>query len=305
MRTSTRIRPGLTLIEVLVVVAILAVLIGLVLAAIQKSRESAALIQNKNNLRQIILGVHQLADKNEGKIEKLTRSSMKDPTGVYCDAALFVRLIPYVHGPTAYPDNILDTAQVLDYMTPMVKVYHNLADPSWDYDPAFTTRRDKCSYALNMLAMDGSVDLTASLPDGTSQTIAFVDKYFAKCSHNYTVSQTANLYSYIWDPYYNPYDKRLEVYGDRRATFADRGWQDVLPVTDPATRTARPSVPGKTFQVRPRPEEVDPHIPQAPHQAGLTVALFDGSVRTIAPSVAESVFWAVVSPAGGEAVSLD
>ena len=78
----------------------------------------------------------------------------------------------------------------------------------------------------------------------------------------------------------------------------------MLPVTD-ASRTTRPSVPGKTFQVRPRPEEVDPSIFQATFRGGLTVALFDGSVRTIAPGIHESAFWGLVTPAGGEVVSLD
>ncbi len=103
----------------------------------------------------------------------------------------------------------------------------------------------------------------------------------------------------IFDPYQG------EIYGDRRATFADRGWEDALPVTDAANSTTRPSVPGKTFQVRPRLENADPSIPQTPHLAGLTVALFDGSVRTISPSVHESVFWAMVTPAGGEVLGSD
>ena len=136
-------------------------------------------------------------------------------------------------------------------------------------------------------------------PDGSSNTIAFADKYADKCNPTSTLSQTTNLYTEIFDPYNG------EIYGARRATFADRGWEDVLPVTDPATATTRPSVPGKTFQVRPRPEDVDPSIPQTPHRAGLTVAMFDGAVRTISPSMDESVFWALVTPAGGEVVSLD
>ncbi len=166
-----------------------------------------------------------------------------------------------------------------------IKVYHNLADPSWDHDPAEAKVRCKCSYALNMFAMDGSVSLDASLPDGASHTIALTDKYFLRGNQNSTLAQTCNIFTWVFDPYNG------EVYGDRRATFADRGWQDVLPVTDPATATTRPSVPGKTFQVRPRPEEVDPHIPQTPHSAGLSVAMFDGSVKTISPAVAETVFW--------------
>ena len=55
----------------------------------------------------------------------------------------------------------------------------------------------------------------------------------------------------------------------------------------------------------PRPEDVDPSIPQTPHGAGLTVAMFDGGVRTISPSVDVSVFWGLVTPAGGEVVSVD
>jgi prepilin-type N-terminal cleavage/methylation domain-containing protein len=299
MRTVNHVRRGVTLIEVIIVIAILGLLMGLLLVAIQKARESAALMQNKNNLRQTILATHQVAGQNDGEIQKLMRSSMKGLTEAPGNASLFYRLLPYVHGPLVYNPN-RTPQQIQDTFGPKdVKVYHNLADPSWDYDPAFTDTRCKCSYALNMFAMDGSVNFAGSLPDGTSQTIAFADHYFARCSPNLSVSQTYIVFDQLFDPYNG------EVYGRRRPTFADRGWEDVLPVTDPATKTTRPSVPGKTFQVQPRPEQLDPSIPSTPYRAGLTVAMFDGSVRTIAPSVAETVFWALVTPAGGETVNLE
>ena len=299
MRTSTKVRRGFTLLELLIVIGILALLLGFILVAVQKVRESAALLQNKNNLRQIILATHQIASENEGRIDNLTRSSMPGANNVDGNAALFCRLIPYVHGQLVAPP-FGDTSMAwFDFTSPNVKVYRNLADWSWDYDPAEANLRGKCSYALNMFAMDGFVSLVSSLPDGTSQTIAFADKYAVKGSPDYTVPQTINLYTEVFDPT----DGR--VYGQRRATFADRGWQDVLPVTDPTTATTEPSVAGKTFQVSPRPEDVDPSIPQTPHRVGLTVAMFDGSVRTISPSVPPSVFWAMVTPAGGEIVNLD
>lgn len=300
MGTCCHSRRGLALIELLVVVGILAVLTGLILAAVQKARESAALLQNKNNLRQIILATHQIAGEREGRIDNLTRSSMKGATNVDCDSSLFYRLTPYVSGPRTIPSD-MSTGAWLEYTKPNVKTYRNPSDFSWDYVPAFAEMRGKCSYALNMTAMDGSVSLPASLPDGTSQTFAFADKYAVKGSSdvNSTLAQTVNLYTNIFDPFEG------EIYGDRRATFADRGWEDVLPVTDAATATTRPSVASKTFQVRPRPEDADPSIPQTPHRAGLTVAMFDGSVRTLSPSIKEAVFWALVTPAGGEVVSLD
>lgn len=297
MRILLRHQRGVTMIEVILVIGILSLLVGLLLVAVQRARQSAAILQNKNNLRQIILAVHQLAGQNEGKIENLARSSMP-PVSAPCDCSLFFRLTDYLYGQRAIPTDLSTTAWN-EYFSPNVKCYRNLADPSWDYDPAEVNVSGKCSYGLNMFAMDGSLSFVSDLPDGTSQTIAFVDKYAVKGSPNYTVPQTVNIYTYIFDPLVSRWDGR-EVYGDRRATFADRGWDDVLPVTDFTTKTTQPSVPGKTFQVGPRPELVDPSIPQTPHRAGLTVAMFDGSVRSIAPSVNESLFWALVTPNGGE-----
>jgi prepilin-type N-terminal cleavage/methylation domain-containing protein len=111
VRSPERGRRGFTLIELLVVIAIIAILIGLLLPAVQKVREAAARMSSGNNLKQIALGFHNYND-SKGKLPQTYGWEPKLKAGEeyvvdgYLGSGFFF-LLPYIE-----QDNLLRSSLV-------------------------------------------------------------------------------------------------------------------------------------------------------------------------------------------------
>jgi len=282
---------GFTLIELLVVIAIIAILIGLLVPAVQKVREAAARLSCQNNLKNIGLGVHNYASSNRDSLPPAYASANGLGTGSF-----FYFLLPYVEqdsifklgtqSPVGNPQPDAYWGNFGSLGTPganTVKLYLCPTDPTTQPPPTWGNGWVVGCYADNNEVFGnqsspgtaGGVrnNLPGGIPDGTSNTIAVTEKY-ARCNGQGTLWAHGE-----WNPGWEP----------RFNTTANRG-------------------PSSKFQVQPNPPNTsacDYNRPASSHSGGINAALCDGSVRFISTGISSTTWWAACTANGNDLLGSD
>jgi len=288
---------GFTLIELLVVIAIIAILIGLLLPAVQKVREAAARLKCTNNLKQISLGTINCADTNTGKLPP--------SIGVYpgvgaiapnqSDGGTFLHILPYIEQGNLFNASLLPAgaggtdrngylATYSQWTTPIqtsvIKTYLCPTDATTAGDPG-----GRSGYGINGQIFrynysgwtTGLTIYPAGIPDGASTTIFYTEKI------QFTNNCTGCCNNY-----------------------RDNYWPDWGPIISSGD-CSEPTGVAAMFQINcvGNPSTCDGNRASSAHKTGIVVALGDGSVRFVSGTVSATTWWAAMTPGGSEVLGAD
>lgn len=288
-------RSGFTLIELLVVIAIIAILIGMLLPAVQKVREAAARTQVRNSLKQIALACGSANDQHHRLPPMYTGGTSNYIKNGY--GTVFFFLLPFVEQDTVFLEQ-----GGAGYVAP-----NAWKTPAPGYTPNPNTPAAQLPMKLfqstmDSTAPDGTVSLTTNPdPNGASYTAPFGITNFAA---NYQAfgapawDSNARLGLSFKDGTSNTilFATKYAVCGNGTITGAS-AWAGF---PESSTHIAMPMFAFfnySTPQISPRHGiDCDYTRPQAFSSGGAQVALADGSARDVNPSVDPAVWQALCTP---------